>query len=188
MWGLLGGVVMKDKTKRTITITGSALALASIGFAAVRASRHPVVVKVAQDFHVPAERVIDLIKQVDREPEFIPMVSRVDVLEQEQDHVTYQVHLNLPAPMQVLYTKWWDYNEKLVAWKSHSGSLDVFHKGEIKFEDTDRGCRAYLVSEHKFSAPGGGVMTQASKYPMQWAMKTWMERLAKLLNKKIIGT
>ena len=149
------------------------------------ARRRKQVVTLNQEMAAPASAVIDLIKQVEREKEFIPLVSSVRVLERTNSEVRYIVRLRPPLPGAVRYGKWWIENPPAVYWRSEGGTMGFQHRGEIHFTERGGSCTIHLRSEHWMTAPLAGRLAGPAVTPIIRAqLEAWLKHLADELLRK----
>ncbi|MBI2844895.1 MAG: hypothetical protein HYX78_15995 [Armatimonadetes bacterium] len=132
-----------------------------------------------REMPVPASHVLDLIKQVEREQELIPIISSVTVHSRTECDVHYTVRAFPPFPASVRYRKWWDESGPAVYWESECGTLGFHHIGQIRFTQEKGRSVAHLRSEHWITMPIFGRLTApAISQVMRCELDTWLERLA----------
>jgi len=171
--------------KRSKVLAGIGVAVGAVTLAVDRfAKRRRCLVTVSQQMPASASAVLDLMKQVEREPEFIPIVSSVRVLERTGTHVRYTLRAARPLPGAVRYGKWWDESPPAVHWRSERGTMGFQHRGEVRFTEVDGGCVAHLWSEHWFMAPLAGRLAAPAAAPIVRAqLAAWLANLAAELAK-----
>lgn len=137
------------------------------------------VIRIDQEMPAPASDVIDLIKQVEREPEMIPTISSVTVHERTPSEVIYTVRAMPPLPASVRYRKWWDDAAPAVYWESQRGTAGFHHRGEIHFTEHDGKSVAHLWSEHWITTPFvGRLATPAASPLLKNELAAWLKNLA----------
>lgn len=155
--------------------------LLGLGFAAVAVwARRRGADRVEVRHILPAgpEEVAALIGQVEREPEFIPGVRSVTVLERGPDRARYRV--DLVGGFRVRYRKTWSGGR--VAWTSEDGSLGVRQAGRIDLIDRVGSTDARLRVETAFDAPGIGPLAAAASHPFAaYAFRAWLVNLGRAL-------
>jgi hypothetical protein len=125
----------------------------------------------------PAE-IVDLVRQVEREPEFIPGVERVDILESNGDWIRYQVHLLAGAS--ATFRKTWDGDK--IAWASEGGTLGLRQTGLMELQPVSGGTDVHLTVETGFDAPVIGPLATCGSIPyLDVSFTRWLENLGQEL-------
>lgn len=141
-------------------------------------------IAVDQEMPVPAAEVIDLIMQVEREPELIPLISAVEVHERTKDDVLYTVYSCPSIPVGVRYKKWRTDEPPAVFWTSIRGAMGFHQGGVITFTEEDGRSTAHLRGEHWFSAPVIGRIATVSATRILWReLQQWLINVATTLEK-----
>lgn len=171
---------------RSYLATAGGAAAGALLIVDLLAPRKRQIVTLEVNMPAPAKDVISLIKQVEREPEFIPLISSVTVHERGDMEARYTVNTSAGLPGSVRYRKWWDEAEPGVWWRSERGAFGFHNEGCIRFEDSDDGCRAILRSEHWITMPFIGRAAARAAVPIiASAMEVWLRRLADELERSV---
>ncbi len=150
------------------------------------AERKKEIVELEQYMPASPEWVIDLIMQVEREPEFIPIISGVKILGREPKEVTYEVQAARLLPLSVRYRKWREGSPPVVRWTTVRGAFGFREDGEITFKVQGRGCVARLRSEHLVDAPiAGRFAGPAATGVIRPQLREWLRRLSETLEKEV---
>lgn len=166
-----------------IVLATGALAGAGVVLLDSLAGRKKHVINIEQEMPVPARQVIVLIKQVEREPEFIPIISSVTLHSWTELSARYTVRVASLMPAFVNYRKWWDYEAPAVYWTSQSGTLGFHNNGEILFTDKNGRSVANLRSEHWLTTPVVGRISSAVATPIiKVSLENWLKHLAEELS------
>jgi hypothetical protein len=171
------------RKQTVIVLATGALAGAGLVLLDSLAGRKKHVITIEQEMPVPARKVIDLIKQVEREPESIPIISSVTLHSRTELSARYTVRVASMMPACVNYRKWWDYEAAAVYWTSQSGTLGFHNNGEIIFTEKNGGSVARLTSEHWLTAPVVGRISSVAATPIiKVSLENWLKYLAEELS------
>lgn len=171
----------KSRVAAALGIVGGAALLT----ADLLSKRGRQVVRINQEMPAAAPEVIDLIKQVEREPELIPIISSVSVQSRSDSDVIYTVRASPPLPASVRYRKWWDDAVPSIHWESLCGTLGFHHQGQIQFTAANGRSIAHLRSEHWVTAPAiGRVVTPISAPVIRTELAAWLRNIAEELARR----
>lgn len=152
-----------------------------LGFAAAVAAlsrRKTDRVEVRHTLPAPPEEVVALIAQVEREPELIPGVQSVTVLERGPGWARYRV--GLAGGAWVRYHKTWEACR--IAWTSEDGTLGVRQTGLMRLTGREGYTDVEMTVETAFDAAGIGALAAAGSHPFAaYAFRAWMENLGRAL-------
>jgi hypothetical protein len=175
---------LMDTKSRLALAAGAATCLALVIMDRV-AGRKKQLLVIEQDMPSPAARVLDAVKQVEREPEMIPIVSSVEILSKTDAEVNYTVRTKGCCPATVRYRKWWDESIPAVYWRSVEGTAGFHHEGSIHFTEKDGKSVAYLMSWHWVTAPlVGRLTTPMLKSVIKAELEAWLRNIADELTKR----
>lgn len=170
--------------KKGLAVAG-AVAAGGLILADVLLKRRKEVILIDREMPAPPEQVIDLIMQVERESEFIPIVSSVRVYDRGADDVGYLVKAAYPMPASVRYRKWRIRNPPAVYWESEQGTFGFHNNGEIAFTEENGRVMAHLKSEHWVTAPVIGRLSAPAVAPiLQTELEAWLDNLARELGRR----
>jgi ribosome-associated toxin RatA of RatAB toxin-antitoxin module len=165
----------------TINIIIAFIIGAGIGVSLAKIIRNGGVVRIHMRRRVtaPPAEIIDLISQVEREPELIPLVRSVEVMERRGDQVKYIAEFGLGFNViQASYRKSWNVKKQKVNWQSESASHHLKHSGQIEFRTVDGVTYAHLITEYSFGIPvAGPLIAMLSEWAVVGALSTWLHRL-----------
>lgn len=169
---------------KTWTVVWGAIAGAStIAVAESLRRRGALRDRLEMKHYLPAHpcRVRTLISQVKREPDFIPGIRDVDILDAGPNWVRYKVHL--PGGAFAIFYKTWEGNR--VAWTSEDGSYGLRQTGLCQLIPRDGGTVAHLTVETSFDAPiiGAAVAAGAEPYAKS-AFRAWLQNLSRFLEQQ----
>lgn len=136
--------------------------------------------RVEQRHTMPAapDAVINLVRQVWREPEFIPGVVRVDVLDTAPDSVRYRVHFAGGAF--AVYCKTWQGDR--IAWNSEDGTLGLVQTGMMRLTPENGVTHVHLTVQTAFDAPVVGTVAAAGSHLYAApAFRAWLVNLGREL-------
>lgn len=148
------------------------------------AKRRKELIILSQPMPTPAADVVDLIKQVELEPQFIPVISSVTVHDRTDCDVHYTVSAasRLPA---VRYRKWWNEALPAVYWESEQELMGFHHAGSIYFTEQNGKSTAHLISEHWITAPVIGRIAAPFAVPVfRSEFEAWLKNLAEELGRR----
>ncbi len=163
---------------------GALAGVAAYAFLASRPSR--VTVTREMDAHSTPQAWLDLVADVEREPEFIPFVTRVDVEDRRGEWTRYVVRLNGAG-----VTGWMRFEKRVRAegadageatWRSMGGTLGAGQWGRLTVTRRDERIRVTARATTRFAAPFiGPLLTHASAPFVVYAFMKWLETMEREL-------
>jgi len=159
--GLLGGVVL------------------AISRAMLR--RPHVRLEINKETSLSPEAVIGQVTAVQKEPDLIPFVKAVEVLEQDLNSVRYIVRgSTFGVPWCMRYNKSWDYESGTVRWFSEQGSYGLRNVGRLRVDVQPSGNVIRLATGYSVDYPGVGRTMEALIRPiLSYAFGRWLDRISR---------
>jgi hypothetical protein len=156
-------------------IVGGTLAGA---YCALLASR-PARVRVASPVLSDPETLLDLVAQVEREPELIPFVQHVRVEDRADDTVRYRVEVIAAGiPGWARFQKAIRHREGRADWTTLDGMLGFDQEGRFVCERGGGGTRVVISATTRFKLPVlGALLAHASSPVLAYAFSRWLENL-----------
>ncbi|MDH7568024.1 MAG: SRPBCC family protein [Armatimonadota bacterium] len=166
-------------------MAGAALA-ATVVAEILRRNGYSVTTRLEHVIGASPSDIIHLVSQVEREPEFIPAVRKVTVLERTPEAVRYRVEGVSPlGAWYAMYHKWWDVEAGTVGWASDDGSFGLRQRGQLNLEPRDGKTLVVLTSEYTSEwAVAGPAIASAGKYMLvEPNFRAWLRNLGRALER-----
>ena len=156
-------------------IVGGALTGAYCAFFASRPARVRATSPVISD----PEALLDLVAQVEREPEFIPFVQHVRVEDRTGDTVRYRVEVSVAGiPGWARFQKAIRPQEGRADWTTLDGMFGFDQEGRFVCERGEGGTRVVITATTRFRLPVlGPLLAHASSPVLAYAFSRWLENL-----------
>jgi hypothetical protein len=146
--------------------------------------RNKELIILSQPMPVPAADVVELVKQVELEPGFIPMIAEVTVHNRTDCDVHYTVRTAMQIPA-VRYRKWWNEALPAVYWESENGTMGFHNVGSIYFTEEAGKSVAHLISEHWVTAPIiGRIAAPCASLVLRSEFESWLKNLSEELGRR----
>lgn len=122
------------------------------------------------------EAVIGAGVHVEREPEIIPFVRCVEIIEEEPNMVRYKVRgSTLGMPWWIRYRKSWDYDRSVVKWSSECASFGLRNTGRLEIHPDST---VYLQTAYSVDIAGvGGIIEKAIRPFVTYAFERWIKHI-----------
>lgn len=174
---------MMDTRSRLLLAAGAATCLALVVMDRVVGKKKKLLI-VEQDMPVPAEAVIEAVKQVENEAQLVPRVSAVDVNQRNDEQVIYTLHGGCCCAS-VRNRKWWDESIPAVYWETLNAPAGFHEEGSIHFAEKDGSSSVYLTSWHWVTTPIIGRITTLLISPiLKGEFRAWLKNLSDSLTKR----
>jgi hypothetical protein len=122
--------------------------------------------------------LLDLVSQVEREPEFIPLVSFVSLESDENDEKVYRVHAKIVglSPW-ARFRKRIHRGERRAEWTTLSGFLGFRQNGSLEFRRRGETTDIALVAETSFPRGIGAFLAPLSLPILACQFQRWITNL-----------
>lgn len=166
--------------KRDAVIIGAAAAGTLTALRFIRGCRLHVPIEMERETDLSPEDIINQIAHVEREPELIPFVRSVEILESGNDFARYRVcGQTYGLPWWIQYKKTWDYETGTVKWWSEKGAYGFQNVGRLTIRKADGRNIIRLDAGFSVCLPWIGCIIERTICPaLHYAFGKWLDRLA----------